>query len=98
MEQHNLKSPESVDPPQRITCCEEITIQQPLCTLLGIQPPCTTYVPLLQKRLATNLDHTIVVNIDSLLYTRNVLCVIVINHPELKVIVNSFIQSDLQCI
>lgn len=37
MEQHNLKSPESVDLPHRITYCEKIKVKQPLCTLLGIE-------------------------------------------------------------
>ncbi|KAA0704825.1 Potassium voltage-gated channel subfamily B member 2 [Triplophysa tibetana] len=37
MEQHNLKSPESVDLPHRITYCEKITVKQPLRTLLGIE-------------------------------------------------------------
>lgn len=39
MDPHNLKSPEREDPPQRITYCEENTVQEPLCTLLGIERP-----------------------------------------------------------
>ncbi len=61
MEPCNLKSPEKEDPPHRITCREENTVQESLSTLLGTErshcqrhvvhrPACTAYVHKLQNR------------------------------------------------